>query len=280
MAVQEDHFRSGLQAFLIKSYGLLNSSGFLETKPMRFLFLKSYFLYKRWLEDPFVALGKRYPELFTGGNILDVGANVGYTAAVFARLLSPSYKVFAFEPDQRNFEKLVAVAGWRGVEVEPVNSAVGAEPGELKFWVNSSHHGDHRILTDTWKDSGVVKPEDVTTVPVTSLDDFCRQRSMLDKIAFVKIDVQGYELAVCEGMRALLEANPTIAVAVEYMPAVFTELGFDGREVIAFFVGRGFQCSRINRRGELVPVSNLETLHELAEQEEYVDLLFRRQNPI
>ena len=44
--------------------------------------------YKRLVEDPFAALVRARPELFTGGEIIDVGANVGYTAQVFARALS------------------------------------------------------------------------------------------------------------------------------------------------------------------------------------------------
>lgn len=65
-------------------YSLARSTRVLEVPVFKRGFLFSYFLYKRWYEDPFWALTKRSPELFFGGDILDIGANIGYTACVFA----------------------------------------------------------------------------------------------------------------------------------------------------------------------------------------------------
>ena len=48
-----------------------------------------YLLYKRYLEDPFAALAKIRPSLFRGGDILDTGANIAYTASLFARAGGP-----------------------------------------------------------------------------------------------------------------------------------------------------------------------------------------------
>src|SRR5580700_9526399 len=91
-------------------YNLARSAGFFEMPLFNRIFLFSYFLYKRWYEDPFWALAKRSPELFTSGDILDIGANIGYTACVFAAAMqanrkAPS-KVYAFEPDLASFETL------------------------------------------------------------------------------------------------------------------------------------------------------------------------------
>src|SRR5271163_3736152 len=89
-----------------RAYNLARSAGILDLPLFRRAFLGSYFLYKRWYEDPFWALAKRSPELFAGGDVLDVGANMGYTAWVCARVIDGSNKVCAFEPDAASFATL------------------------------------------------------------------------------------------------------------------------------------------------------------------------------
>src|SRR5690242_12041412 len=93
----------GRLALLTGAYSRARRSGLLETTAGRWLFTSSYNLYKRYLEDPFHALAGRHPELFRGGHILDIGANIGYTSMVFARAIEPAYRVYSFEPEEFNF---------------------------------------------------------------------------------------------------------------------------------------------------------------------------------
>ena len=67
------------------------------------------FLYKKLFEDPFWNLVRRQPKLFQNGDVLDIGANIGYTSAVFAGALKPDSKVYAFEPDQLSYGLLEEV---------------------------------------------------------------------------------------------------------------------------------------------------------------------------
>src|SRR5712692_982951 len=84
------------------AYAAARRTGFLDTPIGSRLFISAYFLYKKYLEDPFEGLIRRDPDLFRGGHILDVGANIGYCAALFSRALDPGYSVFAFEPEPFN----------------------------------------------------------------------------------------------------------------------------------------------------------------------------------
>src|SRR5260370_39765228 len=77
--------------------------GILELSWLRKAFSSSYFLYKRLYEDPYWFLIRHRPELFLNGDILDIGANIGYTACLFASAASPSAKVYAFEPDRESY---------------------------------------------------------------------------------------------------------------------------------------------------------------------------------
>jgi len=247
-----------LQDALLRLYATAQKTGVLEHPWAERAFVRSYFLYKRYLEDPFHGLIATEAALFLGGHVLDVGANVGYTAAVFSR--ATDRNVYAFEPEARNFRMLEHNA--THANIIPVRAAVGAKSGEALLWHNPRHSGDHRVRTEAFANGG-----EITRVPMVSLDDFVRDRR-LGEIAFVKIDVQGYELAVCEGMREILESNPRIAVALEYDPNAMRELGFDAADLLHFFATRGFEPQVIERSGELRPFTGAAA--------DYVNLLFRR----
>lgn len=229
-----------LSTLVTKGYGAVRATGLLDNRWMQHAFVSSYFLYKRMLEDPFAWLTAAHPQLFRGGDVLDIGANIGYTASVFARAIDAGRKVYAFEPDDAAFKTLVNVIGRRRLSgaVEAIHSAVGAVEGELSFWHNQAHAADHRVVTDKLRTTGL-DDRLVATVPVTSMDAFVTARR-IERVAFIKIDVQGYELAVCEGMRRTLEAFPHACVCFEYAPRSMAELGFAPAQLLDFFTSRGF----------------------------------------
>ena len=79
------------------------------------------------------------------------------------------------------------------------------------------------------------------SVPLTTLDAFCEREAILNKIAFVKIDVQGYEAAVCRGMEQILKESPQVKIALEYMPSALASMSADGRALLSWFSERGFR---------------------------------------
>src|SRR5271170_2271572 len=239
-----------------RAYNLARSTGILDLPLFRRVFLGSYFLYKRWYEDPFWALAKRSPELFAGGDVLDIGANIGYTAWVFSKVMDSSSKAYAFEPDGASFATLGEIIQRKkiGDKVEIFNMAVGSADGSIEFWHNEEHSADHRVVTEEFKSS---RDEDakITTVAVTSVDSFVAARN-LQEISFIKIDVQGYELAVCEGMRNTLEKFPKASIAFEYSPDGMRELGFEVLKLLDFFRVGGYQLHILTRAGVILAPDN------------------------
>ena len=260
---------------LHSAYGLANRLGVFDNAVLGDLFVRTYFAYKR-LGDPFAALTRRQPDLFRGGHVLDVGANIGYTASVFARALAPGFKVFAFEPERQNFERLVRTMRRLGLadRVEAVHAAVGASEGTVGLWRDVRHHAGHRITTDAFRAGRGVAPSD--TVPLLSLDGFVRQRGIASAVSFLKIDVEGYEPPVCEGMAALVAASSRLAVAVEYSPWAMEQMGFRPEPVIEFFRVRGFVIHVLHEDGGLEAFDARRPERHLAGRL-YVDLLCARQ---
>jgi FkbM family methyltransferase len=252
-------------------YSSVRQMGLLETRLGQRLFTSLYFLYKRYLEDPFSALAKRRPELFRGGHVLDIGANIGYTASVFAGVIDPGYHVYAFEPEPFNFKLLERAVAARHLKsrVIPVRSAVGQKDGEIELWLNDRHHADHRVAVGEL--NAADRDARTISVPIASMDTFVRERGLNGSLAFIKVDVQGYEFPVCLGMNDTLFANEGAVVALEYMPEALRELGFDGPALLKWFSERGYRVYSLKKSGHLEPgVSS-----ELA-RHGYTDLLFSR----
>lgn len=261
---------------LLSLYGFANRRGLLDAPLAREAFARSYFLYKRAVEDPFAGLLRRRPELLSGGHVLDVGANIGYTAALFATGLTAGHRVYAFEPEPKNFEQLERTVARRklGARVEPVHAAVGATDGTVQLWRNEAHHGDHRVATDRLLQRGVSS----LTVPLVSLDRFVEDRGISSAIRFVKIDVQGYEPEVLAGMQRLMAANPRLAIAIEYTPQAIADLGFEPAAMLEALARAGFQPQVLGRDGSVTPFDRARPQQHLAERG-YVDLLCWRTLP-
>jgi FkbM family methyltransferase len=254
---------------LLIAYSLARRSGFLRTSLGRRFFKSAYFLYKRYIEDDLRDLVQAFPALAGGGDVLDIGANIGYTAAVLARATDPGRKVYAFEPEPFNFRLLEQTAREPqfGGKIVPLQCAAGAENGTIDLWINDRHHADHRVATEQFRSAH--PGSKAVRVSLVSIDSFLKNKP--GTVSFVKIDVQGYELAVCRGMQETLRQNPGIAVVLEFMPSAMRELGFEPSHLIDFFVERDFKIYRIHPRGKLSP-----GMPDIVNDSSYFNLLFSR----
>ena len=257
---------------LAAAYSIARWCRLLQLGWFRRAFVFSYFLYKRLYEDPFLGLVKRSPELFENGNVLDIGANIGYTACLFARAVKPTSKVYAFEPDNYSFDLLRETIRDKnlGETIEPMHLAVGTKEGFVEFWHNEQHSADHRVVTEQFRNSCPDAPK-ISTVPVISVDSFVKTRN-LHKISFIKIDVQGYEIAVCGGMTNTLERFPAMTVCVEYDPETTQKLGFEPKKLLDFFRTRGYRL-HILTRASTQPADDDTSIQHWVNEAGYVDLL-------
>lgn len=262
----------------LKGYDLINRGGLLKSAWVRRQFARAYFLYKRYVEDPYAGLVRAHPELFRGGHIIDVGANIGYTATVFANAVDPQFKVYAFEPDPDNFAMLrETIARGYQDKVMPIQAAIGEHEGAVELWRNPTNHADHRVWTSEFKSTAPDITPSLVSVPLVNLSKFfARERIHPSSACFVKIDVQGYELPVCLGMQTTLDSNPDLSVALEYAPDLMKLMGFEPTELIELFGSRGFACYEINRRGKLNPLTDPKAAFPDPNRRGYVELLLSR----
>lgn len=220
------------------------------------------------------------PDLFREGHILDVGANIGYTATLFAEALSPGFRVYAFEPEERNFTWLEEAIAERSLQssVIPMRVAVGDRQGQLELWVNPHHHADHRMVTELFKgEAGSARKTE--SVPVVRLDDFWSSKLKQAAVRFIKIDVQGYEEKVCLGMSGMLEKNPQAVISLEYAPESIHALGYKPTDALQFFKTRAYDVYALSRSGPLRKIT-YDEVSSLVLRKGYIDLLFSKSDKI
>jgi FkbM family methyltransferase len=265
---------------LLRAYSFVSNTGILRSPSARRAFARAYFLYKRYVEDPYAGLVRVHPELFKGGHIIDVGANLGYTAMIFTAAADLQSKVYAFEPDPDNFAALDDLIKRSGLQhkVVPIQAAVGENDGEVELWRNPSSHADRRIWTDNLRGTTSARLAAVITVPQIRLDRFLAGLDM--PACFVKIDVQGYELPVCLGLLQTMESSPDLRIAFEYDPVMIASHGFEPRALLELFWSRRFFLYVIDPRGNLETLPRGEFGFAAPERGLYWELLASRQELI
>jgi FkbM family methyltransferase len=156
-----------------------------------------------------------------GQVFFDVGANVGFFAVIGARLVGPRGKVVAFEPVGNNaalVRQNAAINGFGNLEV--VEKAVAAVSGRAKLALAAYAGGSSLAHVGTPPDAtGAMLP-----VETVALDDliFSQRHPAPD---LVKIDVEGAEREVLEGMARLLrQVRPIVLYEIDDADrAVMTE---------------------------------------------------------
>jgi len=77
------------------------------------------------------------------------------------------------------------------------------------------------------------------SVPVVSLDGFLDDNGIAaQEVAFVKIDIEGYEVQALRGASGLLAAGPVILS--EFAPKYMRRGGLDPADYVDLFVGAGY----------------------------------------
>jgi FkbM family methyltransferase len=181
-----------------------------------------------------------------GMTALDIGANQGVYTLGLSRLVGTRGRVYAFEPDPELHRALVANLEQNGVaNVEAAACALGREDAVLGLWRNVFNSGDNRL-------SGPAHGADaasVVEVPVRRLDGLHPGLA----VDFIKLDVQGWELQVLEGMEGTLGRSPGVVLVFEFWPEGLRRAGAEPLELIRRLERLGFKVGRLGRGGIFAP---------------------------
>jgi len=186
-------------------------------------------------------------ELLSPGMIfMDIGAHVGYFSLLAAREVGAKGKVYAFEPDPSNFSLLVKNAELNGYgELAAFNVAMSNRVGEATLFLSGLDNGRHSTYRQDLPLRGNIP------IQATTVDTFLEQQGW-PEVDLVKIDVEGAERDVLDGMSHFLKQPHPFGLIVELNPPLLKAAGVNPLEFLSNPGNWGFKASLID--DELGPI--------------------------
>ena len=241
-------------------FGLASKLGIHRLPGFHRAFLTLYPIYKRHIEaGPIDRLREFVPE---GSLVIDVGANVGFFTLRFAEWVGSSGRVIAIEPEDRNYESLIAALTRAGVRdrVEALKAVAAAESGTTFLEINPLHPADHKLSRD-----GAGLP-----VAAVTLDALVADKGP-SRPALVKIDVQGAEMLTLQGMTDILK-HADSALFVELSEQALAKFGTSVSAVLQLLAGHGYEPYWLTRAGH--QKADRSEIDAKTAGPEYADVLF------
>lgn len=152
-----------------------------------------------------------------GDTVLDIGANIGYYALLESKLVGVSGVVYAVEPIRNNLSLLKKNIKLNNADnIKAYNLAIGDKDKE-KIQIYKRSKGNLSSLTSLPSDYGEVVS--VEEVPMSTVDSFVN-KEMASSPKFIRMDVEGYEANILEGMSDALSHRPHLQI--EFHPTILT----------------------------------------------------------
>lgn len=164
-------------------------------------------------------------EIKKGNTVIDIGASIGYYTLLFSQLVGETGKVFGFESSHLRFpilKKNVILNGYANIILE--NKAVSNTNGEA-----------------------VIFGEQSKTI---TLNNYFQNKDK--RIDFIKMDVEGHEKHVFEGMTDILAENHNLKILFEYHPQTLAEYNTNPRDLLELVESAGFKMYDILQNNKLV----------------------------
>jgi FkbM family methyltransferase len=160
--------------------------------------------------------------------MVDVGAHFGGSGRHF---VNKEWRIYCFEPDPANREKLIGHFGGKpNVTIDP--RAVSDKVQRAKPFFSSAESTGISALhpfRDTHRQTGTV---DVTTISAVV------EEYRLDGVDFLKVDAEGADFAVLQGV-PWDQMRPAV-ILCEFEDAKTVPLGYRYKDIADFLVGKGY----------------------------------------
>jgi FkbM family methyltransferase len=220
--------------------------------------------YEKYETELFKKLVKR------GDVVVDIGAHIGHYTLIAADLVGEDGKVFAFEPAPDNYAFLVKNVGVnRYNNVVTVQKAVSNRCGTTKLLLNLRDTGQHAIHNGCEDRNSLV-------IETVTLDGFFEDKEK--RIDIIKMDVEGAEMLVLQGMSELLKRNSDLKIFTEFSATMLRRANSSPEEYLRQLISYGFKLFYINEKNETVEPLDIDKAMQIGADEKWTNLLCLREN--
>lgn len=204
-----------------------------------------WLLSKAYLKSIVMKVNLRYFALKPGHVVVDVGAGTGTEAIVYADLVGVEGQVFAIEshPETyRSLQTLIEKGGYSNIKAHQV--AIGNDNGAV--WLQNQHaHQKNALMEEPDIEERAVNVE------MRTLDQFVLDNK-IKQIDFLKVNIEGAELQMLDGMKQSIHIIRAAAVSCHDFIENDNQFPIMN-EVRNFFISHGFNVMHVP---EAHPVAN------------------------
>ena len=195
-------------------------------------------------------------EIHSGDVVLDIGAHIGYYTLQFANLVGSTGKVYAFEPEPKNFELLKKnVQINKHDNVVLIQKIVSDKVGIVEFFISKFDSIGNKLFKSDESGSSI-------KVGSTTLDEYFKD--LKKKIDFIKMDIQGGEGKAILGMKNLLKENKNLKIIQEWWPDALKQNHTNPEDHLKFLQHIGYKFYEIDStvKKNILPI----TIEQLLEK--------------
>jgi FkbM family methyltransferase len=186
-----------------------------------------------------------------GDAVVEAGANIGHITGHLLARMAGSGLLIAMEPSNLCIERLRRTNDLAALpNLQLLHAAIACNPGRELFWETTDivAHGYGYLQPANWDNSTAGTSYEV---PTRSIDEIMDHYS-LERLAFLKLDVEGSEWPAIQGAARALRDGRIDHVMVETY--IDRDAPRHEAEIIDFMAVSGYRPHLMSRTGRLTPV--------------------------
>ncbi|MBS1753249.1 MAG: FkbM family methyltransferase [Ferruginibacter sp.] len=191
---------------------------------------------------------------------IDAGANFGYYSLMLAELCGKDGKTIAIEPNSHIAKLLFFTSKLNQHKFTVVQKALANKKSNLTLFVPPDFWGSGTIRKNKLEDH--IEKE---KIDADSMDNIVNELQ-LPRVDFIKMDCEGAEPMIFEGMKATLANNPGIKIVMEYSPFIYNN-PFEFTQ----YLFNTFDVHVINAESQAV-LYEKENINRLISLDDHIDL--------
>ena len=188
--------------------------------------------------------------------VLDIGANLGIFTL---RALRGGCNVYAYEPTPSTYrilnQNIKANGYWESDRWRTFNLGVFNKQDTLEFCINEDMCGHNSIFEEKEHSKKI-------QVEVVTIDEHLKD---IESIDIVKIDAEGSEIFIMQGMKNVIMRNPQIKIILEFAPTHIKRAGISFEAIFEMLREYGLIYKKIDEHtGDLKEVTETELIQEVS----------------